>query len=278
MGGSHLNQLDAFRRNFHPVGAEAVHTKVMFPFSTKGDLPEVLLIDDDLISREVTATLLTMTGCTVHTADDGDMAVRMVIDGTCKPGLILMDAQMPGLSGAELIAQLREHAKAAIFAISASEPPPEVTQAADGFLQKPFGTEVLRKLIENHKPQVEQAAIDPNDPVLNLDVLTQFRKVMPETAVRQIYKAVIVDLGKRIDALTNAIEKGDRAEVRRIGHAIKGGCGMAGAVQAAHLGAMLEASSLEPKDNQVDNSETLLRDLRDAARGLERMLDAELPA
>ena len=250
----------------------------MFPFSAKSDLPDVLLVDDDMISREVTATLLTMTGCTVHTADNGEMAVRMVVDGTCTPGLILMDAQMPGLSGAELIAELRANSKAAIIAISASAPPAEVAEAADGFLLKPFGAEALRKLIESHKSQNEPSSIDPNDPVVNMEVLGQFRKMMPETAVRQIYKAVIVDLGKRIDALTSAIEKGDRAEVRRIGHAIKGGCGMAGAVQAAHLGALLEAAPLETEDNQVDNSEALLRDLRDAAQGLERMLDAELPA
>ncbi|MGA3034258.1 MAG: response regulator [Terracidiphilus sp.] len=250
----------------------------MFPFSAKSDLPDVLLVDDDLISREVTATLLTMTGCNVHTADSGDMAVRMVADESCKPGVILMDAQMPGLSGAELIAQLRANTKASIIAISASEPSREITEAADGFLLKPFGAEALRKLIEGYKRQDEPSSMDPNDPVVNMEVLAQFRKMMPETAVRQIYKAVVVDLGKRIDALTSAIEKGDRAEVRRIGHAIKGGCGMAGAVQAAHVGAMLESSPLEPKDNQLDNSEALLHDLRDAARGLERMLDAELPA
>jgi len=274
----HLNQLDAIPAEFCPASAGAVHTRIMFPFSAKSDLPEVLLVDDDMISREVTATLLTMTGCTVHTADNGDMAVRMVADGTSSPGLILMDAQMPGLSGAELIARFRANTKASIYAISASEPPPEIAAAADGFLLKPFGAEALRKLIEGYKAQCEPSAIDPNEPVVNMEVLAQFRKMMPETAVRQIYKAVVVDLGKRIDALTSAIDKGDRAEVRRIGHAIKGGCGMAGAVQAAHLGALLEAASLEPKDNQVDNSEALLRDLRDAARGLERMLDAELPA
>jgi CheY-like chemotaxis protein len=250
----------------------------MFPLSAQRDLPEVLLIDDDMISREVTATLLTMTGCTVHTADSGDMAVRMVVDGTCKPGVILADVQMPGLSGAELIAQLRAHSEAPIYVISASEPPPDIAEAANGFLRKPFGAGALRELVEGLKEQKKQSSIDPNDPVVNMEVLGQFRKMMPETAVRQIYKAVVVDLGNRIDALTSAIEKGDRAEVRRIGHAIKGGCGMAGAVQAAHLGALLEAAPLEAKDNQVDNSETLLRDLRDAARGLERMLDAELPA
>ena len=250
----------------------------MFPLSPKSDLAEVLLVDDDLVSREVTATLLTMTGYNVHAADSGQQAVRMISDGSCKPGVILMDAQMPGLSGLELINQLRAACKAAIIAISASEPPREVADAADGFLMKPFSVDSLHKLIEGHKPKREPATIDPNDPVVNMEVLSQFRKMMPETAVRQIYKAVVVDLGKRIDALTSAIAKGDTAEVRRIGHAIKGGCGMAGAVQAAHLGAMLEAAPLEPKDNQLDNSEALLHDLRDAARGLERMLDAELPA
>jgi hypothetical protein len=53
---------------------------------------------------------------------------------------------------------------------------------------------------------------------------------------------------------------------------------MAGAVQAAHVGALFEASLIEPKDNQLDNSATLLRDLRTATQGLQRMLDAGLPA
>jgi hypothetical protein len=53
---------------------------------------------------------------------------------------------------------------------------------------------------------------------------------------------------------------------------------MAGALQAARLGALLEATPLNSKDNQLDNSAVLLHDLRAAARGLERMLDAELPA
>jgi CheY-like chemotaxis protein len=249
----------------------------MFPLSPKSDLPEVLLVDDDLVSREVTATLLTMTGYDVHAAGTGEQAVRMIVDETCKPGVILMDAQMPGISGAELIAQLRAKCKASIIAISASQPPGEVTEAVDGFLLKPFTVEALHKLIEGRKPKPEPSKIDLNEPVVNMEILAQFRKMMPETAVRQIYKAVVVDLGNRIDALTSAIAKGDTAEVRRIGHAIKGGCGMAGAVQAAQLGAKLEVTPLEKKDNQLDNSETLLRDLRVAARGLERMLDSELP-
>jgi CheY-like chemotaxis protein len=260
----------------------------MFSLASKKDLPVVLLIDDDLVSREVTATVLTMDGYTVHTADGGDAAAKMLAEDKFQPGVILMDAQMPGLSGAQLIAMIRATSKAPVYVTSGSQPPQEIASAADGFLLKPFSAETLGKLLDErkveeykrngHKVEAATSSLDPNEPVVSTEVLAQFRKMMPESAVRQIYTAVISDLSGRIEALGAAIAKGDAVEVRRIGHAIKGGCGMAGAVQAAHLGALLEAASLGSKDNQLDNSAALLRDLRDAARGLKRMLDSELPA
>ena len=255
-----------------------MHTRCMFAFSSAKELPSVLLIDDDLVSREVTATVLTMMGYAVHTADSGEAAVSLLSGGKLQPGVILMDAQMPGLSGCELMAELRRHSEAPIYLVSASEPPGDLRAAADGFLLKPFDADALGKLLEGSKQETPASWLSPDEPVVNTAILAEFRKMMPEPAVREIYSAVIADLGRRIEALGAAIAKGDTAEVRRIGHAIKGGCGMAGAVQAARLGAMLEAEPLEPKDNQLDNRAALLRDLRVAAQGLERMLEAELPA
>jgi HPt (histidine-containing phosphotransfer) domain-containing protein len=81
-----------------------------------------------------------------------------------------------------------------------------------------------------------------------------------------------------MQALEAAIAKGDDHEVRRIGHAIKGGCGMAGAIQVARIGALLEEIPPDTESNHLDNSMALLSDLRTAARNLERMLEAELPA
>jgi CheY-like chemotaxis protein len=250
----------------------------MLERSNERRLPVVLLIDDDLVSREVAATVLTMAGFTVHTAVDGEAALDMLATEVCRPGAILMDAQMPGLSGINLIAALRSHSDARIYAISGSNAPPEVANAADGFLLKPFNAESLRKLIDGYQPPVPPTLLDLNEPVVSAEVLSQLRKVMPESAVRQIYSAVVTDLGVRIEALGGAIARGDAAEIRRIGHAIKGGCGMAGALQASRLGALLESTPLNFKDNQLDNSAVLLSDLRSAAQGLERMLNAELPA
>jgi hypothetical protein len=55
---------------------------------------------------------------------------------------------------------------------------------------------------------------------------------------------------------------------------------MAGAVQVSRLGKIIEAGRLEPKKsqpgvNQVDNSVTILQDLRTAALNLQRILNAE---
>lgn len=250
----------------------------MLAYAAQKELPVVLLIDDDLVSREVTATVLTMCGYTVHTAVDGDSSLRMLASGDCLPGVILMDAQMPGLSGRELIAELRSNSPARIYVVSGSKPPQELTASADGLLLKPFTPEALHGLLDADRSQPAPTLLDPKDPVVSDEVLSQFRKLMPESAVRQIYAAVVADLSGRIEALARAIEHSDFAEIRRIGHAIKGGCGMAGALQAAHLGAMLEAAPGNEQDNQLDNSATLLRDLRTAAQGLERMLEAELPA
>ena len=259
-----------------------MHTRYMFERTSQDALPLVLLIDDDLVSREVTATVLTMNGYTVHTAEDGSAALVLLTAAedrpqALQPHVILMDSQMPGLNGLQLIGELRARSQARIYVVSGSNPPPELTAAADGFLLKPFSADAFRMLLEGGKPErgaspVNTGDLDPNEPVVSPEILAQFRKLMSETAVRQVYQAVVTDLDRRTEALAAAIARGDGAEVRRIGHAIKGGCGMAGALQAARLGALLESG-----DNQLDNGAALLRDLRAAARRLQNMLDAEMP-
>jgi two-component system sensor histidine kinase TorS len=244
----------------------------MLGLGERRELPTVLLIDDDYVTREVIATILTMHGFMVYTANEGAESLTLLDNGTCTPAIVLMDAQMPGIVGIDLIEQLRRRCKADIYVISGSRPPDNVLEAANGFLLKPFNPDDLKKLLHLHAPEPLPDALDPEEPVLNPQVLAQFRQLMPERAVREIYASVITDLKKRTNAIEAAISNHQAYEVRRIGHSIKGGCGMAGAVQAARLGAIFEAES-----DQLDNSTTALQHLRDAAANLERMLENEFP-
>jgi CheY-like chemotaxis protein len=254
----------------------------MLDFITQNDLPTVLLIDDDMVTREVMATILTMSGYSLHTADGGSQALELLSGIGCLPSVILMDVQMPGLSGIELIEQLRQRSKARIYVISASDPPEEVRSAADGFILKPFAPEALTRLLERQEALLHPPAapgLDPKETIINLETLAQLREMMPEAAVRQIYEAIIADLGRRTTALEGAIARKEWTETRRIGHAIKGGGSMAGAIQVARIGELIECGAFEKADvNQSDNSTVILSDLRAAAINLQRILDAEIKA
>ena len=253
----------------------------MVNFGVSPDISTVLLIDDDMVSREVMATVLTMSGYTVHTADGGKAAIELLAGSSWHPDVVLMDTQMPGLSGIPLVTQLRAVSSAEVYAVSGSNPPAELIAACDGFLLKPFSPEALTRLLQQSADQTTQtarSALDPDLPVVNAETLAQLRSLMPETGVRQIYAAVVVDLIKRTAAIDAAIAAKDAAEIRRIGHAIKGGCSMAGAAVAAAIGTLLENGALELKGNQLDNNAQLLKDLRAATLALQSMLETEFPA
>jgi CheY-like chemotaxis protein len=278
----YLARQAASRYNVRQSQPHAMQTKAMLDLGVRQDQLTVLLVDDDLVSREVTATVLTMGGFQVHTADNGQEALASLSGGGVSPDVILMDAQMPGLNGTALIAELRAHTRARIIAVSGSAPPAELAAAADGALLKPLEISALKRLLEGRptlEEQADSAAAESSEaPVVSKLTLAKLRQLMPESSVREIYRAIITDLSRRAKILEIAMAKGDVAEIRRIGHAVKGGCAMAGALQAARVGAQLEAYSFDSRGNQSDNSARLLNDLRSAAEGLERILDGELPA
>ncbi len=258
-----------------------MHTKAMLDLGVRQDQLTVLLVDDDLVSREVTATVLTMNGFSVHTADNGTSALASLAAGEVAPDVILMDAQMPGLNGTALIAALRARSRARIIAVSGSTPPSEVSAAADGSLLKPLEIAALRQLLEGRsalQEAMESPAADAEVPAVSVETLAKLRQLMPESSVREIYRAIITDLWRRAKILEMAMAKGDVTEIRRIGHAVKGGCAMAGAMRAARVGARLEALAFDTTGNQSDNRVQLLNDLHSAAEGLERILEGELPA
>jgi CheY-like chemotaxis protein len=244
----------------------------MLGIGTLRNLPTVLIIDDDMVSREVMATVLTMSGYTVHTATGGEEALSMLDSGSCVPEVILTDTQMPGLRGASLIEQIRGRSRAIVYAISASDAPDSVLDAADGFLKKPLGPEALKRLLEEN-PASPHPAPAGDTPVISSKVLIQLREIMKESAVREIYRAVVADLDKRRPMLEAALEREDAAEVRRIGHTVKGGCAMTGVLALAHIGELIENAG----DN-LDYVRSLLPRFDSAVSSLKEKLAAEFPA
>jgi signal transduction histidine kinase/CheY-like chemotaxis protein len=65
----------------------------------------VLLAEDDLISRKVVKSLLERLGCSVDAVEDGEAAVQAV--STHGYDVVLMDCELPRLSGFEATAKIR---------------------------------------------------------------------------------------------------------------------------------------------------------------------------
>jgi putative two-component system response regulator len=67
--------------------------------------PDILVVEDDAANRALLRHILTSEGYRVMTADDGEMAVRIV--ATTRPDLVLLDVGLPQLDGFEVTRRLR---------------------------------------------------------------------------------------------------------------------------------------------------------------------------
>ena len=70
--------------------------------------PLVLLIEDFEDAREMYAEYLEFTGLSVATAPDAVQGLKLAAE--LQPNVILMDAALPGLSGWDAIAELKQNA------------------------------------------------------------------------------------------------------------------------------------------------------------------------
>lgn len=70
-----------------------------------GNVPQVLVVDDDPDMRESIGSLLAVHGFRILTADNGIEAIRSVRN--LKPNAVLLDLEMPGRSGLEVLRTLR---------------------------------------------------------------------------------------------------------------------------------------------------------------------------
>src|SRR5207244_8082057 len=117
--------------------------------------PEILVVDDDGMSRRVLARLLNAAGYNCLVSKDGSEALGMIHERP--PSLLLLDFDMPGPNGAEVLRRLRSDNDPAVAQIPAimltahGSEQSEVSRlqaGADDFVTKPVNAAVLRARIE----------------------------------------------------------------------------------------------------------------------------------
>lgn len=115
----------------------------------------ILVADDDVTSRKLLTRILTRAGFDCNEAPDGIEALKLLRDDP--PSLLLLDYDMPGMDGAEVLKQLRRDGNAAVAQIPAimltghggEESEVLCLEAgADDFVTKPINDAVLRARID----------------------------------------------------------------------------------------------------------------------------------
>lgn len=204
--------------------------------STDADLfagQRVLVVEDNLVGRRVLAELVRGFGCDVRTARHGAQMLDLLQDWT--PDLIIMDLQMPVMTGHQALAALKQTygtRHPPVVATSANADAATVAQCRDegfaDFLAKPVVpgriTEVLRSLLD----AAPKALIDAAAGLLycNDDA--------------RLYQQTLRDFRKDLDRWLTALDCEDTAPAAV--HQIKGAASTIGARQLAAL------ATAEPPD------------------------------
>ncbi|MCW5713547.1 MAG: response regulator [Bauldia sp.] len=116
--------------------------------ATEAQRPSVLLVEDDVLLRLVTAEDLRGAGLNVIEASNADEAMT-ILDSAVPIDLVLTDIRMPGsMDGLALAAFVRQRWPELKIMVASGERPAQAALAvADAFLPKPYdSTAILARL------------------------------------------------------------------------------------------------------------------------------------
>jgi CheY-like chemotaxis protein len=112
----------------------------------------VLVVEDDPMNLELVTELLQQEAYQVLAAASGEIGLRLT--AAERPDLILMDLQLPGMTGYEAIRRLKANPATAaipVLALTASAMRGDDRKAretgADAYLTKPLDAQILRETL-----------------------------------------------------------------------------------------------------------------------------------
>jgi CheY-like chemotaxis protein/HPt (histidine-containing phosphotransfer) domain-containing protein len=265
---------------------------------------QVLLAEDNLINREVAVGMLERIGCRVHVVTDGRQACEAFAAQAFD--LVLMDCQMPEIDGFEATRQLRRFERAGgragvpsvpIVALTANTLNGEREKCLEAgmndFLSKPFRRADLQNIVlrwaGRHRARATVTAVSAVFPpvpggsavqsevvVLDREALSRIRSLQRpgrSNLLERLIDTFLAGLPREIDAMEQAVSRGDSATAARIAHTYKS--------SSANLGAMALASSFAEIEKKaraaaVDHLPELVAALRVQQGRVAPLLQAEI--
>jgi len=198
---------------------------------------QVLVVDDGAENRELVRLVLEAAGLHVSQAENGAEALAQVADGAFQ--LVLMDVQMPVMDGFTATRLMRErghHLPVLALTANAMKGFEAEIEAAGftGFLTKPVDIDAMLDTLALHlkgervdaaparpaEPAAAIAAVQPGEPIES--------RLANHPRLQHVVRSFALQLPSKLQAMDDALARGDLAELAQLAHWLKGAGGTVG--------------------------------------------------
>jgi CheY-like chemotaxis protein len=218
-----------------------------------GRRPRIILAEDSVAARILTALLLRRMGCEVDAVEHGEEALSHVMDRAYD--VVILDIEMPVMDGVAAARKIRSlggaPAATPIVAFSAflADTQADVGRHLfDAILAKPAGRQALRAVLQRvlasgpgaARPAVPQIATDSTP----AGHLARIRSELPSHAWRDFMSAAVKEFQQDLLAAFGAYSLGELDQLRYRCHIIKGAARTFAATELAEIAGEIEQKIL----------------------------------
>jgi CheY-like chemotaxis protein len=259
---------------------------ILVSSNNKNDTINILVVDDQAITRELLAHAIGRQGYSVDSADDGEQAFSLWLKK--KHSMVITDCHMPIKNGFQLCKDIRNTEKlnglshTLVIAWTANSREEEQENCCDAgiddFLDKPINFNQLKQLlaklncsvddpfaIENHNNQIEIA-----DSNIDFSILSQIAS--DEKSQNKVIQNLLSHIKHGYQSLEQYLVVQNLEASQDLAHRLKGACKMVGANRAANVLAAIEHLNTATYPN---NCQRLLDHLNQAITKLEQSVSFE---
>lgn len=221
-------------------------------------IPKILLVDDNMVNRQVAGEIMKKSGCEVDLAVNGQDSINKASKKDYD--VIFMDIQMPdmdGVTATKKIKALGIKKLAPIVAMTAYSMKEDkerfIKSGLDDYISKPIkASELLNKirsLIQKGKKvsEIKPAIVKKTDQIINPEVIEQLKKYGGLEMVVSVIADFENETIEQIDSCILSLNDGNYENILINLHTLKGNAGTLGVEKVSNLTLKIEAKLKKEK-------------------------------
>ena len=221
-------------------------------------IPKILLVDDNMVNRQVAGEIMKKSGCEVDVAVNGQDSINKARKKDYD--VIFMDIQMPdmdGVTATKKIKALGIKNLAPIVAMTAYSMKEDkerfIKSGLDDYISKPIkASELLNKIrsllhIEKGAKEIEISVVEEKEAIINLEIVEQLKKYGGQEMVLSVFTDFENESREQIDSCILSLNDGNYENILINLHTLKGNAGTLGIEKVSLLTIDIEARLKEEK-------------------------------